>query len=239
MARSLGKKLQSGGVRIHAREIWDWVPELTAKEGVADLVVTPSPLRGEQLAWLTRLSESVHTPGEASVLAALELLEPLQLGELARRTDLSEGTVGSIARRMASKGVLWGTPKFGFRLLRPVRESDVELWAYELKLRDWRHGLYQAVQYRAFAHRVSVVVPNDATRLVVARLAQFRSLNVGVLTFDAHSGQIRSLVRPRRAAPGSLSHYIFALAAFIRAILHPGAARRIPRPPSHPRRVVA
>ncbi len=223
MSRLFDKALDSGKLRIHSRTISNWVTELTAKDGIADFVLTPTSLSGPRLDWAIRLASSITTPAAASVVAALDPRRLTSVEDIARKSDLAPRTVRGILARLASCGVTWGNPSGGVRLLRPIRESDIELWAYELKLKDWRHGMYQALQYRAFAHSVAIVLPKEASRLIMRRLGQFRAYNVGVLIFDPQAGSLRVLVRPKRSAPGSLSHYLFALSRFVRATTSPSS----------------
>jgi hypothetical protein len=218
MSRLLDQALDSGKLRIHERTISNWVTELTARNGVADFVLTPTSLSGPKLEWARKLAAGISSPAAAGVVAALNSTYPTSVDVIAKRADLSRSTVSRVIRQLTAGGVAWGDSANGIRLLHPVRESDVELWAYELKLRDWRHGMYQALQYRAFAHSVAIVLPQQAAKIVISHLGRFRAYNVGVMIFDPKTGHLRVLVRPKRSKPGSMAHYLFALAGFIRSV---------------------
>lgn len=218
MAERLDSALSGGKLRLSQRTITNWVTELEAREGIADFVLTPTIISGSKLEWARRLASAISSPSVASVLATLNHRELTTREEICSRTSLASGTVGKAVLRLVEAGVVAGTVKEGVRLLRPIRESDIELWAYELKLRDWKHGMYQALQYRRFAHSVAIILPSHAASAVRRRLGQFRDYNVGVLIFDPERSTLRVLVRPRRIAPGSQAHYLFALATFMRRI---------------------
>jgi hypothetical protein len=221
MSRLLYRSFDSGGLRPHDRSVSNWVTELVAENGIADFVLTPSTLSGSRLEFAQRLAKCVTTPAAASVVACLNASRSTSVTDIMNRSALSRGVVASIIRRLAASGLAWGNSQTGVRLLRPVKESDIELWAYELKLSDWRHGLYQALQYKAFAHSVSIVLPETAARAVTSNLPRFRAFNVGVLIFNTTTGKLRVLVKPKRSRPGSRGHYLFALAGFVRAISAP------------------
>jgi hypothetical protein len=87
----------------------------------------------------------------------------------------------------------------------PQRGSNLELWAYELKLRDWKRALYQALRYRKFASRVCVVMPPNAKHLLQQNSGLFRRLGVGALVFDPDSGSVTRVVKARRQATGNAS----------------------------------
>ncbi len=212
-----GTALSSGRLRIHNQSIRNWVTELVARNGVADFVLTPTAIGGDRLERARRLARSITTPGAATVLAALSVKGETTLEEIRRRTSLSSTTVRTTLRKLTLGGVVWGEES-GVRLLFPIHENDIELWAYELKLKDWKRGLYQAFQYKPFAHSVAIVLPREAATPVMARLDRFRAYNVGVLIFDPETDDLRVLVRPKKSPPDSLSHYLFALAGFVRKI---------------------
>ena len=258
MAR-LFKRTLSGHIRIYNRRVHNHVTELVAKEGVADFVLSPSSLNGERLEWVTKLASCITRPSAAAVAASLSVRRSASVQDIATKCGLSRKSVLSALRRMVEDGVARGDSGAGFHLVRPIRETDIELWAYELKLKNWRRGMYQALQYRAFAHSVAIVVPSEATKAINSKLRQFRAYRIGVLTFNARTGEIRVLVRPGMSHPKSLEHYLYALSAFIKGLpwhpaykgpphspilppqrrraSRPASARSRPRPPLIVRRV--
>ena len=95
-----------------------------------------------------------------------------------------------------------------------VDEVSAELWAFELKLRDWRRALYQALQCRSFAHRAYVVFPSDREGFIRSKTDTLRALGVGALSYDPKVQRIRVLVPSRKARPTTLHHYYYALGRF-------------------------
>lgn len=70
------------------------------------------------------------------------------------------------------------------------------LTAFEMKLTDWRKGLAQAYRYSYFADRAVVVLPTDIARIARNHLATFRSLGIGLWSFDKESQRITKLYTP-------------------------------------------
>jgi hypothetical protein len=102
------------------------------------------------------------------------------------------------------------------------RES---LFAFEMKLRDWRKALGQAYRYRYFADAAYVVLPPQAAKLAKQHLDLFKKLRVGLWAFDKHAGKIRKFYSPRRGAPLSSKareRAVVTLARFVKARPVPG-----------------
>ena len=78
------------------------------------------------------------------------------------------------------------------------RES---LFAFEMKLRDWRKALGQAYRYRYFADAAYVVLPPKTAMLAKQHLDLFKKLSVGLWSFDKHTEKIRKVYSPRRNLP--------------------------------------
>ena len=238
MSRSFRRALQSGQVhRTHREEITNSVPELNAQDGIADFVLTPSDIAGQKLEWVLRLAHSITTPATANIVASLRTMAGKSVERVAMETGLSERTVSSILMRIAADNeILRGNFQEGFRLCRAIRDRDIELWAYELKLKNWKRAMYQALQYKAFAHRVIVVLPTEATRVAISNVPLLKRYGVGLMILNSETDSVDLLVRPRRSKPKSLGHYLYALSVFARrgipnhpAYIGPAKPPRLPK----------
>jgi len=214
MAILFGQRLRDP-IRVYSRGIQNHVTELTARQGIADFVLSPTLLRGDRLEWLTKLATSITSPSAAAVASNLQVGRNSTVEVISRKSGVSGKTALRALEGMTKEGVVRETVGCGFRLAKPIRDTDLELWAFELKLKNLKRAMYQALQYKAFAHSVSIVVPEDAARLAAPRLHEFRSHRVGVLTFNPTNGTLRVLVRPSRSRPISREQYLFALSKFM------------------------
>ena len=238
MSRSFRRALRSGQFHGTPQEvITNSVPEFSAQDGVADFVLTPSDIAGRKLEWMLRLAHSITTPATANIVASLKTPECKSVERVARETGLSERTVSSILVRIAADNeIVCGNTQKGFRLCRAIRDRDVELWAYELKLKHWKRALYQTLQYKAFAHCVTVVLPEETKRVALSKVQLLKRYGVGLVILDTRTDSVDLLVRPRRSRPRSLGHYLYALSVFARrgipnhpAYLGPAKPPRLPK----------
>lgn len=81
------------------------------------------------------------------------------------------------------------------------------LHAFEMKMNDWRKALAQAYRYRYFADSSCVVLPPDEAIRAKKSISIFRSVNVGLLSFDKKESCIESLYSPRKGKPLSANAY--------------------------------
>jgi hypothetical protein len=113
----------------------------------------------------------------------------------------------------------------------PRRET---LFAFEMKMVDWRKALAQAYRYRYFADRALVVLPPIVTKRARKFLATFKALQVGLWAFDKRSGKISKVYTPRNSTPlcaATRERAVASLAAQIRVRPVPRTARSLPRTP--------
>jgi hypothetical protein len=90
-------------------------------------------------------------------------------------------------------------------------EPETEIWAFELKLSNWKRALYQALQYKAFAHRVLVVFPSDKEKLIRKNLEAFKKFKIGVVIFDSSNNKMIMLSKPVKLKPASKSHNLYVI----------------------------
>jgi hypothetical protein len=102
----------------------------------------------------------------------------------------------------------WSTPQnqgtlFSLEALREELQRQL-LTAFELKLRDWRKGIVQAYRYRYFCDRSIVVLPRDVVDEASKRLQLFRSLDVGLWSFDPDTDVITKYFTPQQGTARNL-----------------------------------
>jgi len=89
----------------------------------------------------------------------------------------------------------------GMGLSLRAKPQKAVVLAFEMKLKDWRRALAQAVRYRYFADAAFVVLPPPVAALARQVLATFRDLRVGLWSFDQQTGRISKIFTPRRTRP--------------------------------------
>jgi len=108
----------------------------------------------------------------------------------------------------------------GLSLRRPKLPRRETLFAFEMKMVDWRKALAQAYRYRYFADRALVVLPPTAMKRARKFLSTFKTLQVGLWAFDKISGRITKVYTPRNSTPlcaATRGRAVESLAAQIKA----------------------
>lgn len=185
--------------------------EVDTGEGVPDLVFVRAPglERHELTRLLAELPAAAFLNGTGAVLADLQR-RPHTVDYLARRTGLSRDHADRSARALCKIG--WATrTETGSYFLSREPFPEIEITAFEFKLKDTRRAVQQAVRYKQFAQRVLVVMPagRESSGRGVAQLASQAAL--GIAMFDAADCLVRYLVRPLKSPPRSRHAYMHVL----------------------------
>ena len=86
-----------------------------------------------------------------------------------------------------------------------VSPLKTTLYAFEMKIKDWRKALAQAYRYKYYADSVFVVLPPDEAVKAKQSLPIFRAIKVGLWTFDKKEGIIEKIYTPKKDKPLSNS----------------------------------
>ena len=88
---------------------------------------------------------------------------------------------------------------------------DVDLWAFELKLKNWKRALYQATQYKAFSSNVYTIFPSYKKDLLEKNIHYFKNLNIGCILIDSDTNDLTVLNYPQKEELVIGSQYLYAL----------------------------
>lgn len=131
---------------------------------------------------------------------------------VARRLGINEATLVTKLRTLEQLGVIKRTLRGSFLLQAGYTLPAFELWAYELKLSNWKRALFQTVQARAFVDRAFAVFPIEKEHLLMSNLGSFKRMNVGLLLFDVEQQTHKLIVRPQRKSRGIETAKMYTLA---------------------------
>jgi len=121
-------------------------------------------------------------------------------------------------RQLEELGLARGNDAHEYALSPTLAHIDWELWAFELKLHDWKRALYQALQYQAFAHFSVVVIAEQWAHRAERQVDAFRSFNIGIIALEADTRHMRIILHPQKSTPRSRFHYYYALGKFLRSL---------------------
>lgn len=155
------------------------------------------------------------------IVAELRFALPCTESRLIAAAGVGLGTFRSALYRAMDVGLITQTQSGSFLLGPAFPEVSVEICAFEFKLRDWKRALYQAARYRAFSHRVYVVMPSNATKRPSEFVHLFHTFGIGLIEHDP-DGRSRRLTLARKQKPRSRPSFVRAIAEFADPDLEPG-----------------
>ena len=188
--------------------------ELDCFQGVADVVIgTHNGYR--LLPRITKNTLNLLSFSTSKVLSALTDRKRSSVPQIVQATGLSASTVRSelnVLRKLSILHIKNGQ----ISILHVIRPPFKEIEAFEVKVRDWKSGIYQARNYKSFAHKVSVALPLARAVVLKKRLPEFRRMRVGLLGIGP-TGELRWFLRPRRHRPISGPRTFLAAISLLRS----------------------
>lgn len=188
-------------------EVFD---EVECKQGIPDII----GLSGDWRPSVFPVLQSGHRVSLNALSSILALFSDRDLhtsNYLESRSGLSSGTAKQTLSVLCQLGLIARTPRGSFRLEANLSWLESDMWAFELKLHDWRRALFQTMQYRTFASYEVLVMPSEKRRAISRQLSFFQSAGIGVMLFDAATNDGEILVDPKQNKPTSKQHKIFAM----------------------------
>jgi len=182
--------------------------ELDCFQGIAD-VVSGVYSGYRLLSGLSKKKLRAFSFSTSKVLAALAGRRRATITKTAIRAGLSLPTVKSELSSLQSLGLLRITRGGQIEVRHAIRTPFSEIVAYEVKVKDWKSGIYQARNYKSFAHKVSVALPLARANRLAEKLPEFRRMHVGLVGIGPQGG-LRWLLKPRRRRPISPPRHFHA-----------------------------
>jgi DNA-binding transcriptional ArsR family regulator len=189
--------------------------ELDSFQGVADLVT--GEFNGRHLLpdEVPRSKLKMFSFSTAKVLAALVGRRRACISELESVSGLAQQTVRRELQTLKKAGLVDTRQHDQVRMLREIRAPFREIVAYEVKVKDWKSGLRQALSYKSFANRTYLALPLDRADLVKKYHEVFRRFNVGLLGVG-RGGKPTWFTTARKLRPISPARNIFASIQLLR-----------------------
>jgi len=186
--------------------------EVEFTQGRPDFVCM-SPVRGGRRS-LPQLFAKARIPASniARVLTILDREQYLSLPDLA---DAAAVPLTRARRILAPLARIKAVRADGLDAVEVVDLDLIhrpDLWAFELKLDDWKRCLTQTLVCRTYAHRVTAVFPASKVKHITAIAPEFERHHIGVMLFDVDSQKIQPVVPTPAVKP--LSAYSAWMACF-------------------------
>lgn len=184
--------------------------EVPCQQGIADfIVVSGNIISKNSISFIE--SGNVSLSSSSRIVSLLKSRSPRTEDFIVNSTGLSVNTVKRILKQLEENDIVFQISSGSYVISPKMQTPKVELWAFELKLRDWKRALFQALQYKAFANRTVIVLPEDKLSVAKKNIETFIELNVGLMVFQPIDLSYEIIVKPQKSNPSSKCHNLFAL----------------------------
>jgi hypothetical protein len=188
--------------------------ELDCFQGIADVVA--GTYNGYCLfPNVTSKKLSLLSFSTSRILFALSGRKKTDIAQIVRATGLPVSTIRA-ELSLLQKLQMLRVKDDRVAIRHTIRPPFNEIEAYEVKVKDWKSGIYQARNYKSFAHKVSVALPMARATLLKKRLHEFRRMRVGLVGVGPY-GDLKWILRPRRQRPISGSRNFLAAVSLLKA----------------------
>jgi len=184
--------------------------EVACQQGIADFIA----ITGNKIEELNNSffeSNTISLNSYSLIISLLKSRSPRTENFLVSSSGLTRNTVRKVLKELEENEAICKTEKGAIILSPNWGLPKLELWAFELKLKDWKRALFQTLQYKAFANRVVIVLPEEKETIINKNLDVFKKLQVGVIIFNMHNLSNKVMLKPPRINPSSRRHSLFAL----------------------------
>lgn len=180
--------------------------EVSCQQGIPDFVGLSSSILIQNYDF----SNLTATESCSIILSLLKRNSGRRKEYIKEKTALSDATLNRALKELRSNGLIVERNNLYFLSINESSQQN-SIWAFELKLSNWKRALFQALQYKAFANYVAVVLPYEKEHILRKNLSAFITLNVGVFLFDPKTLKSKWLCRPKKESSISKWQTLFLL----------------------------
>jgi len=126
------------------------------------------------------------------------------------KTGLSKSTVRKTILYLLKKNILTTVDnKKKYVFSSDFKVPNISIWAFELKLENWKRAYFQAFQYKTFANYTVIVFPKDKENVVRVHLDEFKKMNIGIILFNPILCSYETLLKAKKSKPLSQRDALF------------------------------
>ena len=194
----------------------DWLPvfdtvfkEVPSVQGIPDYI----GVKFDKNADFNRRIETIEREYLSSASAILSLTKSHSArteSYYISKTGLSSATVRRTVLYLLKKNILISVDNKRKYVFSPdFILPSINIWAFELKLGNWKRAYFQASQYKTFASHTVVVFPKDKEKVIRTHLDEFKRMNIGVILFNPLLGTFDILLKSKKSTPLSQRDALF------------------------------
>ena len=185
--------------------------EISCKEGIADFICY------KQTGFLRKNSSIIceinNLVGKSfiPVVSVLMRNEKQTIENISLLSGYNTARIKKIIKVLSDFNIVKENKFNQYSLYANWKNFDVDLWAFELKLKNWKRALYQATQYKSFSNNVFTVFPSYKKDLLEKNIHYFKNLNIGCILMNTDTNEISILNYPKKEELIRGSQYLYAL----------------------------
>jgi hypothetical protein len=182
--------------------------EIVCQQGIADFIGVDSK---NNINSLSAFDDILSLESGTLVFSLLKIKASRTKQFLQEKTGLSNRTLNRVLKELLFNDFIRKSGEDAYVVSPDIMIPKINIWAFELKLSNWKRALFQSLQYKAFANYSIGVFPIEKEKVLRKQVALFTELNVGILLFDIKENTLEFLFRPKKEKPSSKWHTLFAM----------------------------
>lgn len=185
--------------------------EIPCKEGIADFICyKDTPFLRKYKDIILEINNLIGK-GFIPIISVLLRCEKQTIEELSTNTGYDIKRLKKILLVLQEYKIIKTNKAIQYSLYAKWKNFDVDLWAFELKLKNWKRALYQASQYKAFSNSVFTVFPEYKRNLLEKNIRYFKNLNIGCILQNSDTNELSVLYYPLKEEVLLGTQYLYAL----------------------------
>jgi len=188
--------------------------EVDVSHGIADVVVATANGALTRAEWLAPRQLRYLNLTTAKLISQLRYGSYKPVEEVGRSAGFAARTVSQHLRTLEKLGLVRHKGDC-VTLLRSTKTPFMDVTAFEVKISDWKHAVYQATHYRSFANRAVVALPNVKARSVAVHSDVFRLFGIGLVGIMSPA-RLKWYIRPERRQPSSASRSLLGFVQILK-----------------------
>ncbi len=196
-----------GVIPNHKNRRYILVREVDTKRGLVDIICAFFLDNKIDRSKSLILEKALSDITKVHIISRLSKSTGYDANYLHQVTGLGKSTIRKHIIELIDFGLIDKTSNGSMKLSKLFSLPKITLWAFEVKLNNWKRAFYQAVHYRGCAHYVAIVMPFENLTSLPEKVKTLKQMNIGLISIN-QKGKVEVLHKPKKGKPISkVSHY--------------------------------
>ena len=185
--------------------------ELVCHQGIADFVgIPPHSFSFKDLIDDEQKNKFNFLESSSQILSLLKYKSGRTKEYLLIKSSLRENSFNKTVLELEKLGLVIKIENLYYLSYNWKLEKS-NIWAFELKLSNWKRAIFQAQQYKAFSSYSIIVYPLEKERTIQKNKAFFQKFNIGLLLFSPETFESKWMIHPKKEIPISKGQTLYLL----------------------------